>query len=116
MQRRNWMTSNRKLADPRIYHDEGAGVTAESIKFFKRLKGKFGTVLDIHINQNRQYTMEIVGTHSICLLSGVNCGYGGTGPHGTLQILEMIGVKVAEDYIFENTECHMNLHNKVITW
>jgi len=110
------MTSNKKDADPIIYHDEGGGVTEDSIEFFDKLKGKFGDVLDIHINQNRQYTMEIVGTHAVCLLSGVNCGYGGTGPHGTLRILEKLGVRVAKEYIFENSECNLNLHNKGVRW
>jgi len=110
------MTSNRKLADPTIYHDKGYGVTEESIKFFKKLKGKLGRVLDISIDQHREFSMEIKGSNFLVLLSGVNCGYGGTGPHGSLEIFEMIGVKVAPEYVFENAHVYVDCRNKVAEW
>lgn len=102
--------------DPMIYHDDGYGVTEDSLKFFEGLKGKLGELLDIRIDQNRQFTMEIQGTHTITLLSGTNCGYGGTGPHGSLKILEMLGVQVASDYILSNEHCHIDLRNRNIRY
>jgi hypothetical protein len=100
----------------RVLHDEADGVTEESLAFFEKHKGDVGEVLDIFINQDRTFAMEINAPHTTMLLSGVNCGYGGTGPRGTLKLLEMLGLKVAEDYITGNDRCHIDCRGKGIFW
>jgi hypothetical protein len=77
--------------DPKVYHDGGAGATQHSIEYFKKLKGKLGRIVEIRVSTDRDFTMEIFSDAGWVLLSGCNCGYGGTGPHGTIEILRLLG-------------------------
>ena len=100
--------------DPKQFVDKGYGVTEESIKYFKKLRGKLGQINQINLDSNREFDMEIQCSAGTVLLSGVTCGYGGTGPHGTLKILEMIGLD-SEDYrqrIFANKHVMIDLRSK----
>ena len=102
--------------EPETFADGGHGVTEESIKFFKTLRGKLGEIIQINIDSDREYDMEINCSAGIVLLSGVTCGYGGTGPHGTLKILEMIGVE-SDDYrqkIFSKDHVKIDLRDKKV--
>ena len=78
-----------------IYTDEGGGITDASLKLFKSLKGKLGELAWMHINRCDDnnaplFSLEVHGYEGTVLLSGCNCGYGGTGPHGSAQILRWI--------------------------
>ncbi|SVA61800.1 uncharacterized protein METZ01_LOCUS114654 [marine metagenome] len=99
---------------PKQFIDKGHGITEESIKFFKRKRGKLGQILQINIDQHREFDMEIRCTAGTVLLSGVTCGYGGTGPHGTLRILELIGLD-SEEYkqkVFTNKHVNIDLRER----
>ena len=76
----------------RVWQDGGHGITNKSLRYFDSLKGKLGAIHKIHIDGDRQMSMEIEAINGVVLLSGVNCGYGGEGPHGTLTILEKLGI------------------------
>ena len=100
--------------DPKQFVDKGYGVTEESIKFFKSLRGKIGQINQINIDSNREFDMELQCSAGTVLLSGVTCGYGGTGPHGTLKILEMLGLD-SEEYrqkVFANKHVVIDLRDK----
>ena len=97
-----------------IFHDEGNGVTEESLEYVESLKGKLGKVVDISIDKDREFAMEIKGRNYILLLSGLNCGYGGTGPHGTLKLLKDLGVRVAKSYITDNEHCYIDCRRRSI--
>ena len=100
--------------EPKTFTDGGHGVTEESIKYFKKLRGKLGEIVQINIDSNREYDMEINCSAGLVLLSGVTCGYGGTGPNGTLKLLEMIGLD-SEDYrqkVFANNHVMIDLRDK----
>ena len=102
--------------EPKTFTDGGHGVTEESIKYFKTLRGKLGEIIQINLDSDREYVMEINCSVGIVLLSGCNCGYGGTGPHGTLKILEMIGLD-SEDYrqkIFSHDHVKIDLRDKSV--
>lgn len=99
-----------------VYHDDADGVTELSLEYFDSMQGKLGEVLDIFINQERTFAMEINTPRSTLLLSGVNCGYGGTGPHGSLKILKRLGLKVADDYITGNDKCHIDCRGRNVFW
>ena len=80
----------------KVYHDDGDGATEVSLDYFKTLKGKLGVIDSISIDADRLFTMEI-RSHTekdyeliITLLSGVSCGYRGTGPRGSQKIIEML--------------------------
>ena len=84
--------------DPKVFHDGGAGVTNHSTEYFKKLKGKLGAIVEIRVSTDRDFTMEIFADAGWVLLSGCNCGYGGTGPHGTIEILRLLGFQHPERY------------------
>ena len=95
------------LPEYNVYSDKGYGVTSESIEYLETLKGKLGSIRNINIDQNREMSMEIVCEGGLVLLSGCNCGYGGTGPHGSVKVLEVLGFnnpKRYEEQIF-GEEC-----------
>ena len=79
----------------RVWQDGGHGITNKSLRYFDSLKGKLGRITNIHISFERQMSMEIDCEHGIVLLSGVNCGYGGEGPQGSIEILKRLGVDEA---------------------
>lgn len=91
----------------KVYTDEGAGVTAESLDVWNSCKGKLGQIYHIIVEgpqayaQGRLFCMEIFAEHGIVLLSGTNCGYGGTGPNGTSKIFDDLGIP-CEEKIFES--------------
>ena len=100
--------------EEKTFVDGGHGVTADSIKYFKTLRGRLGEIVQINIDKNREYGLEINCSSGIVLLSGVTCGYGGTGPNGTLKLLEMIGLD-SEDYrqkVFSNNHVVIDLRSK----
>jgi len=75
-----------------IYHDDGEGATSPSMALWDSLKGKLGKVYSFSIIAGRQFSVEIIAEHGIVLLSGLNCGYGGTGPHGTQKLLKSLKI------------------------
>lgn len=86
----------------KIYHDDGGGVTQRSLDYFKHNILKIGRIIQINVDQDREFSMEILGTKGIMLLSGCNCSYTGTGPHGTEKILRALGVDESDTYYLEN--------------
>ena len=92
----------------KVYHDDGDGVTEVSLDYFKTLKGKLGVIDSISIDADRLFTMEI-RSHTvrdyeviITLLSGVSCGYRGTGPRGSQRIIEMLTGVLPDAYVETN--------------
>jgi len=88
--------------------DNGHGVTRQSLDYWKDVAPvvKEDSVRRIVVS-NRDlgpedgvtrpgYTMKIEANGYKVLLSGCNCGYGGEGPHGSLKVLEDIGVHVGQ--------------------
>jgi len=73
-----------------ILHDNGYGITETSIQFFNKHRKLIGKVIRVSINKERVFAMEISGSNGVILLSGCTCGYGGTGPHGSIRILKSI--------------------------
>lgn len=104
----------------KVWTDEGAGVTDESLKVWKSCKGKLGRIWHIIIKQHTppEFNMEIYADHGFVLLSGCNCGYGGTGPHGTLEIFNDLGILGMQDVIFSNSEVRWPLpsDNSLAKW
>jgi len=76
----------------KVWHDGGGGITKRSLDYFKRNGHKLGQIVEINICDMPHFSMEIWGVNGVMLLSGVTCGYGGTGPHGSVKILAMLGV------------------------
>jgi len=81
----------------KIYHDGGDGITQASLEYWKEIKdpkwrihqvtcskdsGIFNTEIDCF---DDDYNLIVV------MLSGLSCGYGGTGPHGLETLLKDIG-------------------------
>jgi len=79
-----------------IIHDDGAGITDESLKVFKKAKGKLGRIYHLYLDNLSNFNFQINGEFGWLLLSGCSCGYGGTGPHGAVKILKEIGIKEPE--------------------
>ena len=77
----------------RVWQDGGHGITSKSLRYFDSLKGKLGRIDDVHIDKRRTMSMEITCERGVVLLSGCNCGYGGEGPHGSIEILKKMGVE-----------------------
>ena len=98
----------------KVYHDDGDGVTEVSLDYFKTLKGKLGVIDSISIDADRLFTMEI-RSHTvrdyeviITLLSGVSCGYRGTGPTGSQRIIEMLTGVLPDAYVETNPKLSLS--------
>jgi hypothetical protein len=46
------------------------------------------------------------------LLSDVSCGYGGKGPHGSLEILRTLRVQDAEALVFTRKHVKINMRRR----
>lgn len=95
-----------------VLHDKGAGVTKLSLQYFKKHVHRLGQVFEVNIDQDRAFHMEIKGTSGVMLLSGCNCGYGGEGPHGSVEILKLLGVKGVEFLVFGERHVKVDLRNR----
>ena len=79
----------------RVYHD---GLCGGSLKSAEHLKKHIAGVkpIEIRINQDGRFHFEFSGTRGeemiIILESGLNCGYSGTGPTYSFEILQILGV------------------------
>ena len=110
------MSNITSLSEYQVYSDKGYGVTSESIEYLETLKGKLGSIRQINIDQNREMSMEIVCEGGLVLLSGCNCGYGGTGPHGSVKVLELLGFnnpKRYEEQIFGEESVRIEVREEV---
>ena len=86
----------------RIYVDPNIGNTFESLKYLEKILNRYSgrlEVIQVIIDNFRIYSFEIHARDPIppkqdifILLSGLNCGYYGTGPHGSLRALQMLGI------------------------
>ena len=78
------------------------------------MKGKLGVIDSISIDADRLFTMEI-RSHTvrdyeviITLLSGVSCGYRGTGPRGSQRIIEMLTGVLPDAYVETNPKLSLS--------
>jgi len=102
--------------DPQQFVDKGYGITEESIKYFRTLRGKLGQVHQINIDDGREFDFELQCSAGTVLLSGVGCNYGGTGPHGTLKIIALLGLD-PENYrhrVFGSSHVKIDLRGKMV--
>lgn len=91
------------------------GVTFESIRLFEKLKHKFSQftqakinasnfinplVRDSEENEDKDYLVMLDDHGNQLHLTGCTCGYTGTGPHGTLEILNKAGFNVDKRFVF----------------
>src|SRR3989454_9895693 len=92
----------------KVFHDDGRGSTDESVEFFEKLLPELRecgfTPIELSLDFGRLYSFELLGVlrrdpatpgtvdieDCVVLLTGVNCGYGGTGPDGTVRILALL--------------------------
>lgn len=75
--------------------DAGHGITDESLGYFERHKSELGEIREVscRFNDPSGYNVRVVGDNGEMLLSGLNCGYGGEGPHGLHTVLTQIGAE-----------------------
>ncbi|MED1383819.1 hypothetical protein [Bacillus mycoides] len=91
------------------------GVTSKSIKLFEKLKYKFSQFTQAKINasnfinplirnseenEDKNYLVMLDDQGNQLHLTGCTCGYTGTGPHGTLEILNKAGFCVDKRFVF----------------
>lgn len=91
--------------------DSGHGITEESLKFWQDNKDRIGLPIRLEasfeglVTEDRtengitypvEYNCIIHGYKGTILLSGCNCGYGGTGPNGTAKILDELGYPLSQ--------------------
>ncbi len=94
------------------------GVTVRALASWDRYKEELGKVTEIWLafegipdlpvaEHDLARFLAIGATGSGLALSGVNCGYGGEGPHGAARILEEVGMgKPLVDLVFSHRELH----------
>ncbi len=107
--------------------DSGGGITDESLKFWNENKNRLGKITHVEVaaegllledrTENGitypvEYNCMIFGTNGAILLSGCNCGYGGTGPNGTAKILAELGLPIE---IARTAMVHKTIHYNVLT-
>ncbi|MGE6594128.1 hypothetical protein ACQKFU_32565 [Bacillus mycoides] len=91
------------------------GVTSKSINLFEKLKYKFSHFTQAKINasnfinplirnseenEDKNYLVMLDDQGNQLHLTGCTCGYTGTGPHGTLEILNKAGFCVDKRFVF----------------
>jgi len=81
----------------KVWHDRGEGITEKSKKHFEK-RYKQVIPIEVVVSNFGVFTFQLYGIHRethepiVILESGFNCGYRGTGPHGTVWALELLGV------------------------
>ncbi len=94
-----------------VYHDDGGGVTQRSLEYWKKTKQPDWQVRQVTCKNSGIFTTEVTcfdNEHNliVVLLSGMNCGYGGEGPHGLLDLLTDCDIPVTDSvksYVFERS-------------
>lgn len=84
----------------KVYVDKEIGKTDASLRYLSRILGRHPrlNVISVVIDNFRTFSFEVYAVdpeadeHIFILLSGLNCGYYGTGPHGSLRALQMLGI------------------------
>lgn len=87
------------------------GVTHKSVQLFEKVKDQFkrfsyakiGIASDKDLlkeDEDNQYLILVDTDGNELHLSGCTCGYTGTGPHGTVEVLDKAGFQVGRRYIF----------------
>jgi hypothetical protein len=116
----------------KVYHDDGDGITDRSVKYLKQLlEDSIFTPLSLCVMYDREFSFElkgmmqwkdlrqITGTDKsepcVILLSGCNCGYGGEGPHGTLECLKLLGNFTFIDQNVILSEKHVHIDFQCLT-
>jgi len=86
------MTTTQTWTEWTILHDEGHGITQRSLEYLEAYLDivKAMKPYEVIIDFGRTFSLEIKCERGVVLLSGCNCGYGGTGPHGSVKALEML--------------------------
>ena len=80
-----------------VYHDEGGGITQESLKFWQSIKQPGWRRFRITCHRYSQcFNTEVTcwdfdNNYIIILLSGFSVGYGGEGPNGLVKLLADCG-------------------------
>ncbi|MEI6040268.1 MAG: hypothetical protein WCP93_02865 [Candidatus Berkelbacteria bacterium] len=90
----------------KVHHDGPRGNSANSADHFKELVIGVKPI-EIRLNKAGQFHFEFFGTKAgeevIILESGLNCGYHGTGPSYSFDILRMLGVPAdLAQMVYEN--------------
>jgi hypothetical protein len=95
--------------------DPGHGITRESLEFFNRHRKQLGVIREVSCNARDPtgYSVRIVGDMGEMQLSGLNCGYGGEGPHGLYEVLTSIG---AESRRFWETDISRHDRIRYVRW
>ena len=84
----------------RIYIEDSIGNTYKSLQYLARIlvRHPYMKIVSVSINNFTVFSFEV---HAIdqetdeniyILLSGLNCGYNGTGPNGSIEALKMLGI------------------------
>ncbi|MED2013683.1 hypothetical protein [Bacillus wiedmannii] len=93
------------------------GVTSESIKLFEQVNHRFGQFIQAKVNdrdfknplvrdynekedEDNNYLVLLDEYRNQLHLTGCTCGYSGTGPYGTLEVLNKAGFCVDRRFIF----------------
>mgnify|MGYP001558152792 CR=1 FL=1 len=101
-----------------IYKDTGHGVTIQSLMEFDKIRPILGRIVaadaglePLKTEARKESDIEYTVEYNLILkddrgnevwLSGCNCGYGGTGPHGTYELLQKVGL-IPQQTKFEDT-------------
>jgi hypothetical protein len=91
-----------------VFKDDGAGATDISLRYWRHIRPRLGRIiradagLEPLVKEPRMSRgIPYIAEYNLILLddrgnevrlSGCNCGYGGTGPHGTFEILKAVGL------------------------
>ena len=102
----------------KVFHDGGDGITEVSKRHFTRYFKNL-TPIELTVRRHGHFTFELYGlaknkerTPVLILESGFNCGYGGTGPHGTAFALEKLKVpKEIIELMFTKDNLYINFQS-----
>jgi len=120
----------------KIYIEKQFGVTDSSLEYLQRILPRLRKMnfelVEVTISRFAPYGFQVYGLIEhpsdtwqtstidydtwkesvVILLGGLNCGYSGTAPHGSVKALKILGVNVdreTEHKIFTHQLCHYHV-------
>ena len=75
---------------------DGSGTTFKSVEFFRQFQYDLGTPQSAQCSKQEGGYLKVKGDRAEMELTGCTCGYGGEGPRGTAEVLQMLGLSKSE--------------------
>lgn len=86
-----------------IFKYDAKGCTKDAIQIYKENKNRIGEICKATMTIKDESILSLYDKeeNELRIISGLDSGYGGEGPHGLLWVLRDAGFIVREQFVFE---------------